>query len=111
MGPDPSDQPKALITLRSAQVRRISWVRGVRPVRERCEWPPQEAAPDRPPYLRPHRALKLAYPRNYALYAKQKATPFSRLGRNHGVSIFVLKSRRAAGSLDLGFAELDVLAG
>src|SRR5258708_37756036 len=53
MGPDPSDQPKALITLRSAQVRRSSGVRGVRPVRERCEWPPQEAAPDRPPYLGP----------------------------------------------------------
>jgi len=30
-----------LITLRNAQVRRISWVRGVRPARERCEWPPQ----------------------------------------------------------------------
>src|SRR3954451_8600333 len=37
------------ITLRNAQVRRISWVRGVRPVRERYEWPPHDAAPDRPP--------------------------------------------------------------
>jgi len=37
------------ITLRYAQVRRISWVRGVRPVRERYEWPPHDAAPDRPP--------------------------------------------------------------
>src|SRR5260370_3432537 len=44
----PIGSAKALITLRSAQVRRISWVRGVRPVRERCEWPPQEAAPGRP---------------------------------------------------------------
>src|SRR4029077_19541372 len=38
-----------LITLRNAQVRRISWVRGVRPVRGRYEWPPHDAAPDRPP--------------------------------------------------------------
>src|SRR5437660_11198381 len=43
--------PKALITLRNAQVRRISWVRGVRPVRERHEWPPHDAAPGRPPFL------------------------------------------------------------
>src|SRR6266849_9165253 len=41
--------PTALITLRNAQVRRISWVRGVRPVRGRYEWPPHDAAPDRPP--------------------------------------------------------------
>src|SRR5256714_11410429 len=33
-----------LITLRNAQVRRISWVRGVRPARERHEWPPHDAA-------------------------------------------------------------------
>ena len=37
------------ITLRNAQVRRISWVRGVRPARERCEWPPHIAASARPP--------------------------------------------------------------
>src|SRR5258705_885263 len=43
---------KALITLRNAQVRRISWVRGVRPVRGRYEWPPHDAAPDRPPLSR-----------------------------------------------------------
>src|SRR5947209_17090951 len=41
-----------LITLRNAQVRRISWVRGVRPVRGRYEWPPHDAAPDRPPSSR-----------------------------------------------------------
>jgi len=45
--------PIALITLRNAQVRRISWVRGVRPVRGRYEWPPHDAAPDRPPLSRP----------------------------------------------------------
>src|ERR1700751_1795105 len=32
----------SLITLRNAQVRRISWVRGVRPARGRCEWPPHD---------------------------------------------------------------------
>src|ERR1041384_5410051 len=37
------------ITLRNAQVPPISWVRGVRPVRERYEWPPHDAAPGRPP--------------------------------------------------------------
>src|SRR5262245_65681763 len=37
------------ITLRNAQVRRISWVRGVRPAWERYEWPPHDAAPSRPP--------------------------------------------------------------
>src|SRR4249919_3267447 len=42
--------PKVLITLRNAQVRRISWVRRVRPVRERYEWPPHDAAPGRPPF-------------------------------------------------------------
>src|SRR5262249_11288617 len=36
-------------TLRRAQVRRISWVRGVRPVRERCERPPHATASGRPP--------------------------------------------------------------
>src|SRR5437763_1179485 len=45
----PSRLPNSLITLRNAQVRRISWVRGVRPVRERYEWPPHDTAPDRPP--------------------------------------------------------------
>src|SRR5215472_12428094 len=44
---------KALKTLRNAQVRRISWVRGVRPVRGRHEWPPHDAAPDRPPFPGP----------------------------------------------------------
>jgi len=38
-----------LITLRNAQVRRISWVRGVRPAGERCEWPPHDTASRRPP--------------------------------------------------------------
>jgi len=42
----------SLITLRNAQVRRISWVRGVRPARGRCEWPPHIAASARPPLLR-----------------------------------------------------------
>src|SRR5215813_6140419 len=37
------------ITLRNAQVRRISWVRGVRPARGRCEWPPHDTASGRPP--------------------------------------------------------------
>src|SRR5262249_53340765 len=44
--------PIALITLRNAQGRRISCVRGVRPGRGRYEWPPHDAAPDRPPSLR-----------------------------------------------------------
>src|ERR1700734_4261053 len=39
------------ITLRSAQVRRISWVRGVRPAWERGEWPPQITASGRPPFV------------------------------------------------------------
>src|SRR5262249_48463868 len=38
-----------LKTLRNAQVRRISWVRGVRPARGRCEWPPHDTASGRPP--------------------------------------------------------------
>src|SRR5262249_54276926 len=45
--------PIILITLRNAQVRRISWVRGVRPVRGRYEWPPHDTAPDRPPSIPP----------------------------------------------------------
>ena len=38
------------IALRNAQVRRISWVRGVRPARERCEWPPHDTVSGRPPF-------------------------------------------------------------
>src|SRR5580704_16497781 len=53
------------ITLRSAQVRRISWVRGVRPARERCEWPPHDTAPGRPPCRGPAGAFWLiANPRD-----------------------------------------------
>jgi len=48
-----------LITLRNAQVRRISWVRGVRPVRGRYEWPPHDAAPGRPPSRQPPIAASL----------------------------------------------------
>src|SRR5262249_48012745 len=48
-GCDRTPLSSLLKTLRNAQVRRISWVRGVRPVRERYEWPPHDAAPDRPP--------------------------------------------------------------
>src|SRR5208282_6763506 len=40
------------IALRSAQVRRISWVRRVRPARGWCEWPPHDSAPGRPPWRR-----------------------------------------------------------
>src|SRR5579862_4831657 len=50
------------ITLRGAQVRRISWVRGVRPARERCEWPPHITVSCRPP-LHGQRHDRLAPPR------------------------------------------------
>src|SRR5437870_11305282 len=73
-----------LITLRNAQVRRISWVRGVRPVRKRYEWPPHEAASGRPPI-----------PPGYRNKGPTEQRPF----------------RYPRISLDLGFAELDVLLG
>src|SRR5258708_37511040 len=87
---------KSLITLRNAQVRRISWVRGVRPVRGRYEWPPHDAAPDRPPFgAQIHLTIEKGRPRR----------PF---GMSSGP---VPADLKRPSSLDLGFAELDVLLG
>src|SRR5271169_867343 len=58
LGYRPKPSPIRLITLRNAQVRRISWVRGVRPAWERCEWPPHDIAPGRPPFR--HELLPLS---------------------------------------------------
>src|SRR5215813_10305226 len=77
MGPGNLDGPHCRlifdnsITLRSAQVRRISWVRGVRPVRERYEWPPHDAAPDRPP------SLPTVLPARQRLETKQRQAPMA----------------------------------
>src|SRR6476619_5535014 len=84
------------ITLRNAQVRRISWVRGVRPVWERHEWPPHDAAPGRPPSC----GVKFAGHRWHPC-SDVKRAPLRRPW-----------SLRIAGpSLDLGLAEFDVLLG
>src|SRR5258707_15822217 len=91
--------PIALITLRNAQVRRISWVRGVRPVRGRYEWPPHDAAPDRPPFLAPSAPKTKRAPRG-APFCVDPARPAQPAG-----------APRNRGSLDIGFAELDVLLG
>src|SRR5215813_12007502 len=95
MGPGNLDGPHCRlifdnsITLRNAQVRRISWVRGVRPVRERYEWPPHDAAPGRPPNL-----------------ASVATRARKRKGRRKGA---LAVSSNDEALLDLGFAELDVL--
>src|SRR5579862_1403647 len=74
-------------TLRSAQVRRISWVRGVRPARERCEWPPHDTVLGRPPF------------RWLTYWSEQKCK-----GRPRAP--FCMSTR---GLLDLGFAKFHVL--
>jgi len=60
-----------LITLRNAQVRRISWVRGVRPARGRCEWPPHDTASGRPPS--PFPVCEVFYRGGYSACAGQSA--------------------------------------
>src|SRR4030081_1809765 len=104
--PGPIGSADVLITLRSAQVRRISWVRGVRPVRERRAWPPQEAAPDRPPRLSAYIGTRKAEINKITRFARKEPTRCSAWETWGG---FVLACR-APRLLDLGFAELDVLA-
>src|SRR5262245_1627761 len=84
------------ITLRNAQVRRISWVRGVRPAWERHEWPPHDAASGRPPVL--------SVPAQAERVSRQV---WNEKGA-HAAPLFV-RPGALAPLLDLGFAELDVL--
>src|SRR5262249_57685630 len=73
-------------------VRCVGWVCGVWAVGGRYEWPPHDAAPDRPPSLRASGSRLI----HSSISQNTKGVP--------GAS-------GEARSLDLGFAEFDVLLG
>src|SRR5690606_13535248 len=90
---------KPLKTLRNAQVRRISWVRRVRPARERCEWPPHVTVSGRPPR------------RQAALGPQARFFGRNRAQQKRRRDGALPQRRWLRRLLDLGFAEFDVLLG